>query len=154
MVGFVTALVHRGLRLVRMPTTVLAQNDAGVGVKNGMNEHGVKNFLGTFAPPFAVVNDAAFLETLPDEHWRGGISEAFKVAIIKDRAFFEFLVRSAPRLRAREANAMEALVKRCAVLHLEHIASSGDPFEIWGRRGRSTSATGSRTSSRRSPITV
>src|SRR5690606_15224417 len=62
--------------------------------------------------------------------WRGGISEAFKVAIIKDRAFFDLLVRSAPRLRARDLNAMEVLVKRCAVLHLDHIAMNGDPFEM------------------------
>ncbi len=130
MVGFAAALVHRGLRLVRMPTTVLAQNDAGVGVKNGMNEHGMKNFLGTFAPPFAVINDFSFLPTLPDAHWRGGIAEAFKVAIIKDREFFDDLCRAAPALGRREQAPMEQLIRRCAVLHLEHIASNGDPFEM------------------------
>lgn len=130
MVGFVAALVHRGLRLIRMPTTVLAQNDAGVGVKNGMNEHGMKNFLGTFAPPFAVINDFAFLETLPDAHWLGGISEAFKVAIIKDRDFLEFLCANARALGKRDQAAMEELVRRCAILHLDHIAKNGDPFEL------------------------
>ena len=59
-VGFAASIVHRGLRLVRLPTTVLAQNDSGVGVKNGMNLHGGKNTIGTFAPPFAVINDFAF----------------------------------------------------------------------------------------------
>ena len=130
MVGFVTALVHRGLRLVRLPTTVLAQNDAGVGVKNGMNEHGVKNFLGTFAPPFAVVNDFKFLTSLPDEHWLGGIAEALKVAIIKDRDFFDFLCDRAAALVRRDQKTMEELIRRCAILHLDHIASSGDPFEM------------------------
>jgi len=130
MVGFATALVHRGLRLVRLPTTVLAQNDAGVGVKNGMNEHGVKNFLGTFAPPFAVIDDFTFLATLPHEHWLGGVAEAFKVAIIKDRAFFEFLAREAAAIRGRHLGAMEELIRRAAVLHLEHIAGNGDPFEL------------------------
>lgn len=130
MVGFATALVHRGLRLVRMPSTVLAQNDAGVGVKNGMNEHGMKNFLGTFAPPFAVINDFALLDTLSDEHWRGGISEAFKVAIIKDRDFFDFLCKHAVAFRRREKGPMEQLVRRCAILHLQHIAKNGDPFEL------------------------
>ena len=130
MVGFVTGLVHRGLRLVRMPTTVLAQNDAGVGVKNGMNEHGVKNFLGSFAPPFAVINDYSFLASLPDEHWRGGIAEAFKVAIIKDREFFDFLCDNAAALGRRDPTAMEALIRRCAILHLEHIAQNGDAFEM------------------------
>jgi 3-dehydroquinate synthase len=129
MVGFAASLVHRGLRLVRVPTTVLAQNDAGVGVKNGMNEHGVKNFVGTFAPPHAVIDDFDFLDTLDDTHWRGGMAEAFKVAIIKDAAFFEFLARHADRLRRRDAGAMEQLVRRCALLHLDHIRTSGDPFE-------------------------
>ncbi len=130
MVGFVTALIHRGLRLVRMPTTVLGQNDAGVGVKNGMNEHGMKNFVGAFAPPFAVINDFSFLSTLSDEHWSGGVAEAFKVAIIKDREFFEFLVSHAPMIGKRDQSAMEETVRRCAVIHLEHIATSGDPFEM------------------------
>jgi len=134
MVGFATSLVHRGLRLVRVPTTVLAQNDAGVGVKNGMDEHGQKNFVGTFAPPFAVLNDANFLPTLADRDWTGGIVEAFKVAIIKDADFFEFLCDSVDALRGRDLPTMEQLVRRCAILHLEHIRTSGDPFEFGSAR--------------------
>ncbi|MEI8242790.1 MAG: 3-dehydroquinate synthase [bacterium] len=129
MVGFAASLVHRGVRLVRLPTTVLAQNDAGVGIKNGMNAHGMKNFVGTFAPPHAVIDDFAFLDTLDDAHWRGGISEAFKVAIIKDAAFFAWLDRRAARLKRRHAGDMEQLVRRCATLHLQHIGGGGDPFE-------------------------
>ena len=130
MVGFGASLVHRGVRLVRMPTTVLAQNDAGVGVKNGMNEHGMKNFLGTFAPPFAVINDFAFLSTLPGAHWTGGIAEAFKVALIKDREFFDFLCSNASAFARRQLGPMEELIRRCAMLHLDHIAKNGDPFEM------------------------
>lgn len=133
-IGFATALVHRGLRLVRLPTTVLAQNDAGVGVKNAINLHGGKNTIGTFAPPFAVVNDFNFLDTLPARDWTAGISEAFKVAVIKDAAFFRDLCEMAPRLRARDRAAMEDLVRRCALLHLQHIATSGDPFELGAAR--------------------
>ncbi len=96
MVGFATSLVHRGLRLVRVPSTTLAQDDAGVGVKNGMDEHGQKNFVGTFAPPFAVINDLELLRTLADRDWIGGVAEAFKVAIIKDAALFENLAKMAP----------------------------------------------------------
>lgn len=129
MVGFAASLVHRGVRLIRLPTTVLAQNDAGVGIKNGMNEHGMKNFVGTFAPPYAVINDFDFLNTLDDVHWRGGISEAFKVAIIKDAAFFAWLERHATQLRRRDVAAMEQLVRRCATMHLQHIGTGGDPFE-------------------------
>ncbi len=131
-VGYAAALVHRGLRLVRLPTTVLAQNDAGVGVKNAINWRGSKNMLGTFAPPFAVLNDLDFLRSLSERGWTDGIAEAFKVAIIKDAAFFHELCALAPALRARDEAAMERLVTRCAELHLEHIRGGGDPFE-YGR---------------------
>ncbi len=129
-VGLATSLVHRGLRLVRIPSTVLSQNDAGVGVKNGIDERGQKNYIGTFSPPFAVIDDFDLLNTLDDTTWRGGISEAIKVALIKDAAFFDFLRHSAVILKARDNDAMEQLVRRCAVIHLEHIRTSGDPFEL------------------------
>ncbi len=137
MVGFATAIVHRGLRLVRLPTTTLAQSDAGVGVKNGMDEHGQKNFVGTFAPPFAVLNDSFFLRTLADEHWLGGVAEAIKVAAIKDAGFFDYLSTHANCLAARDGAAMqvmEAVVRRSAELHLEHIRTAGDPFEMGSSR--------------------
>ncbi len=134
MAGFAASLVHRGLRLIRVPTTVLAQNDAGVGVKNGMDEHELKNFIGTFAPPHAVLVDFNFLRTLDDTHWRGGIAEAFKVAIIKDASFFKLLERNATELKRRNAQAMEQLVRRCAILHLDHIRTGGDPFEMGAAR--------------------
>lgn len=129
-VGLAAALFHRGLRLIRVPTTVLAQNDAGVGVKNAINHVGVKNLIGTFAPPFAVINDLDFLDALPDGAWRDGIAEAFKVAVIKDADFFHRLCTLADALRARDAAAMEELVVRCADLHLQHIRGNGDPFEF------------------------
>ena len=129
-IGLGVALVHRGLRMIRMPTTVLAQNDAGVGVKNAMNLHGGKNTIGTFAPPFAVINDFDFLCSLDYTDWLGGVSEAFKVAIIKDKPFFERLCTLAPRIRNRDQEAMEELIIRCADLHLDHIAGNGDPFEM------------------------
>lgn len=134
MVGLAAALVHRGVRLIRIPTTVLAQNDAGVGVKNGVNHRGMKNFAGTFAPPFAVLIDYDFLRTLPFEHWIGGVAEAFKVAIIKDVDFFEELRRNAGAISKRDEAAIEKAVKRCAILHLEHIRSGGDPFEFGSAR--------------------
>lgn len=134
MAGFAAALIHRGLRFVRVPTTVLAQNDAGVGVKNGMNAAGTKNFAGTFAPPFAVINDGDFLRTLPQREWIGGVAEAFKVAIIKDARFFAFLRRKAGALRDRDQRVMERVVHTTAALHLRHIATSGDPFEFGSAR--------------------
>ena len=134
MVGFAASIVHRGLRFIRVPTTTLAQNDAGIGVKNGMNEHGQKNFVGTFSPPFAVLNDFAFLSTLSQRDWIGGVAEAFKVAIIKDADFFEYLCDQANELRARNIGAMETTIRHCAVLHLEHIRTNGDPFEFGSAR--------------------
>ncbi len=129
-VGFAVSIVHRGLRLVRMPTTVLAQNDGGVGVKNGMNLHGGKNTIGTFHPPHAVINDFNFLSTLPLREWIAGVSEAFKVSLIKDAGFFRYLCAHAADFRRRDQRIMEELIVRCAELHLEHIGSSGDPFEL------------------------
>ncbi len=134
MAGFAAALIHRGLRFVRLPTTVLAQNDAGVGVKNGMNDGGAKNFAGTFAPPYAVIDDFEFLKTLPQREWAGGLAEAFKVAIIKDKPFFAYLCKHAAALRARDQAVMEKVVHKAAALHLRHIASSGDPFEFGSAR--------------------
>jgi 3-dehydroquinate synthase len=131
-VGLAAALVHRGLRQVRVPTTVLGQNDAGVGVKNGVNFLGGKNAVGTFAPPFAVLNDFEFLLTLPLRDWLCGVAEAWKVAIIRDSAFFDWLCENAAKFPARDAGAMEQLVYRCADEHLAHIRTNGDPFE-YGR---------------------
>ena len=132
--GYAAATAHRGIRLIRIPTTVLAQNDSGVGVKNGINALGKKNFLGTFAPPFAVINDFNFLTTLDDRDWRAGIAEAVKVALIKDRSFFEFIRDRAKDLAKRDSSAMEQLIYRCCQLHLNHIASYGDPFEMGSSR--------------------
>ncbi|GAB3314318.1 3-dehydroquinate synthase [Larkinella ripae] len=133
LVGYVAAISHRGIRHIRIPTTVLSQNDSGIGVKNGVNYHGKKNFLGSFAPPVAVFNDLQFLTTLDDRDWRAGISEAIKVALIKDRPFFEWLEANAQKLAARDLEAMHYLVHRCAELHLNHIAG-GDPFEMGSSR--------------------
>ena len=133
LVGYAAAVSHRGIRHIRIPTTVLSQNDSGVGVKNGINYLGKKNFLGTFVPPVAVFNDHFFLTTLSTEEWRSGMSEAVKVALIKDGAFFEWLKANAASLAHRNMEAMQYLIKRCAELHLQHIAG-GDPFEMGSSR--------------------
>lgn len=133
MVGFSAAIAHRGIRHIRIPTTVLAQNDAGIGVKNGINVYGKKNYLGTFAPPYAVINDAAFLTTLTDRDWRSGISEAIKVSLIKDPVFFQWIENNVDKFNSREMAPMEELIYRCAELHLEHIAGK-DPFESGSSR--------------------
>ena len=132
--GFAAATAHRGIRLLRVPTTTLSQNDSGVGVKNGINSFGKKNFTGTFAPAWAVLNDLRFLETLPDREWRAGIAEAVKVALIKDAAFFGQIEDSVPALAARDLDAMGRMNHRCAQLHVQHICQGGDPFEMGSSR--------------------
>lgn len=133
MVGYASCIAHRGVKHFRIPTTVLSQNDSGVGVKNGVNFLGKKNFLGTFAPPVAVFNDSNFLKSLSDRDWRSGISEAVKVALIKDLAFFEWLEANAEAMANRNMEVMNEQIFRSAALHTNHI-SSGDPFELGSAR--------------------
>ncbi|MDB6108546.1 MAG: aroB [Pedosphaera sp.] len=134
MAGLAASTAHRGVRHVRIPTTTLSQADSGVGVKNGINAFGKKNFLGTFTPPFAVVNDYEMLESLSDRDKRAGYVEAVKVALIRNREFFESIEQDARQLAAFEPKAMQRLIHRCADLHLNHIATSGDPFEFGSAR--------------------
>ena len=131
--GYAAAVSHRGIRHIRIPTTTLSQNDSGVGVKNGINYFNKKNFLGTFAPPVGVFNDDRFLQTLSERDWRSGISEAIKVALIKDAAFFDWIENNADQLVSRNADTMNYLVRRCAELHLQHIGGD-DPFETGSSR--------------------
>src|ERR1700738_2760218 len=90
-VGFAAAIFHRGVRHIRFPTTVLAQDDSGVGVKNAVNSLGLKNLVGTFAPPWAIINDSAFIDHLPARQKRAGMAEAIKVAPIRDVNFFRWI---------------------------------------------------------------
>lgn len=128
-IGYAAATAHRGIRLIRMPTTVLAQNDAGIGVKNAVNYRGRKNYLGTFAAPFAVINDFDFLSTLPKRDRISGIAEAVKVSLIRDGEFFNWLYENRQALAQFSQEETEHMITRCAELHLAHIRTSGDPFE-------------------------
>ena len=128
-VGFAAATAHRGVRLVRFPTTTLAQDDSGVGVKCAINYFGKKNWVGSFAVPFAVVSDFRFLHSQPEASRRAGLVEAVKVALVKDRKFFEWIERHTEALYALDPATLEACVEKSALAHASHIASGGDPFE-------------------------
>ena len=128
-VGYATSIAHRGVRIIRMPTTTLSACDSGVGVKNAINHFGKKNFIGVFDPPYAVINDLSLLCTLDDRHWRSGLSEAIKVALVKDEQFFAYIESNAELLIARDADKMGHVVTTSAILHLRHITEGGDPFE-------------------------
>ena len=133
-VGLVAATAHRGVRHIRVPTTVLSQNDSGVGVKNAVNFKGIKNYVGTFAPPWAVLNDFDFLATLPQRERIAGISEAVKVALIRDREFYLWLERNADALATFQPEAEEYMIRCSAELHMHQIAHGGDPFETGSAR--------------------
>jgi 3-dehydroquinate synthase len=128
-VGFAAAIAHRGIRLVRLPTTTLSQADSGLGVKNSVNLFQKKNWVGTFAVPWGVINDASLLSTLPDRDFRCGFSEAVKVNLLKDREGFEEIARSARSIRERDMAAAGPVIFQSAKLHLDHITRGGDPFE-------------------------
>ena len=128
-VGFAAALAHRGIRLIRLPTTVMGQADSGIGVKNAINFFGRKNWLGSFAVPWAVINDRTLLNSLSDRDWRCGFAEAVKVSLLKEPDFFHRLSLDAKSIAARDWPASERVIRRSAYWHMMHITRGGDPFE-------------------------
>lgn len=133
-VGYAAAIFHRGVRHIRFPTTVLAQDDSGVGVKNAINSHGLKNLVGTFAPPWAIINDSAFIDLLPVREKRAGMAEAVKVALIRDGNFFSWLEKNADALASFSPGHLARLIKDSAELHMRQIRLGGDPFETGSAR--------------------
>jgi 3-dehydroquinate synthase len=134
MVSFAAAIAHRGIRVVRFPTTVLSQADSGIAVKNGVNLFGKKNFMGTFVPPFAVVNDSALLESLDHRDRIAGVVEAVKVALLKDAMFYRRIELAAGQIATGDLTAIVPVIQRSAELHLAHICGNGDPFELGSAR--------------------
>ena len=133
-VGYAAAIFHRGVRHIRFPTTVLAQDDSGVGVKNAVNYLGLKNLVGTFAPPWAIINDSAFIDRLPSREKRAGMAEAVKVALIRDGDFFRWIESSTAALAQFSPPHLDRLIKDCAELHMRQIRLGGDPFEAGSAR--------------------
>jgi 3-dehydroquinate synthase len=129
-VGFAAGIAHRGIRLIRLPTTTLAQADSGLGVKNGVNLFRKKNWLGTFAVPWGVINDAEMLSTLSNRDFIAGFSEAVKVSLLKDTRFFNSLCRNAAQVAERHQESSLDAIRQSAQLHLDHITQGGDPFEM------------------------
>lgn len=127
--GFAAATAHRGVHLVRFPTTTLSQADSGIGVKNSLNTFAKKNFTGSFAVPLAVVNDLDFLFTQNAEERTRGLIEALKVGLIKDPELFTWMAENTGSIRFAEPAALETAVRWSARLHFDHITLGGDPFE-------------------------
>lgn len=133
-IGFGAATAHRGVRLVRFPTTTLSQDDSGVGVKNGINAFGKKNWIGSFSVPYAVINDFSFLHSQDPEINRLGLIEAIKVALVKDAEFFSWIEAHATELASLQKGPLEECIKRSALWHARHISMGGDPFEMGSSR--------------------
>jgi 3-dehydroquinate synthase len=133
-VGYASTIFHRGVRHIRFPTTVLAQDDSGVGVKNAVNLLGLKNLIGTFAPPWAIINDSAFVDILPPREKRAGMAEAVKVALIRDGKFFEWLEAHSDALVRFSRPHLDHLIRGSAELHMRQIRLGGDPFEMGSAR--------------------
>jgi 3-dehydroquinate synthase len=134
MVSFAAAIAHRGVRVIRFPTTVLSQADSGFAVKNGINLFGKKNFVGTFVPPFAVINDSRFLESLSHRDRISGVAEAVKVALLRDPGFYGYLETNVEKIASGDLAVVTSLIRRSAELHLAHICGNGDPFELGSAR--------------------
>jgi 3-dehydroquinate synthase len=112
--GFVAASFMRGVRLVHVPTTLVAQVDSSIGGKTGVNLPEGKNLIGSFHQPQVVVSDPQVLSTLPARHFRSGLFEAIKYGVVADRALFTFLETSLADVIAQKPSAIELVIGRCA----------------------------------------
>ncbi|HEU4798759.1 MAG TPA: 3-dehydroquinate synthase [bacterium] len=112
--GFVASAYMRGIRLIQVPTTLLAMVDSSIGGKTGINHARVKNLVGAFYQPSAVVADVRFLATLPDRELRSGMAEVIKTAVIGDSDLFEFLEEHLAAVLRRDTKALVEVIARCA----------------------------------------
>jgi 3-dehydroquinate synthase len=111
--GLAAAIWQRGVRLVNVPTTLLAMVDSSIGGKTGVNGRRSKNAIGAFWQPSAVVADLAAIETLPAASYRDAFAEVVKYAVAMDRGLFDLLQRNSPRLVDRDLAMLERVVFRC-----------------------------------------
>jgi 3-dehydroquinate synthase len=110
--GFVAAIYLRGIALVHVPTTLVAQVDSSIGGKTGVNLPEGKNLVGAFYPPRLVLTDPELLRTLPDREFRGGLAEVIKHAIIADAPMFAMLEQSMEKILRRDRFALDLLIPR------------------------------------------
>ena len=121
--GFVAATYQRGVRLVQIPTTLLAQVDSAIGGKTAVNHTSGKNLIGAFYQPETVLIDTDVLTSLPEAIFVEGLAEVIKYGVIYDPAFFEWLEDNVPSVLAREPDALEFIVRRSCEIKAEVVAS-------------------------------
>jgi len=135
--GFTAAVYHRGVAVVQVPTTLLAQIDAAVGGKTGVNIPEGKNLIGAFHQPIAVVADVDTLRTLPEREYRSGLGEVAKYALIalpggNHDALADLVEADADAIRGRDPDVLTELVYRCVELKADFVVR--DPHERTGLR--------------------
>jgi 3-dehydroquinate synthase len=131
--GFAAAIYHRGVDVVQVPTTLLAQVDAAIGGKTAVNLPEGKNLVGAFHQPIGVVADTAVLAGLPPAEYRSGLGEVAKYALMPEGGAVDALLREqADAVRARDPEVLAELVATCAELKAQVVAA--DPYERRGGR--------------------
>jgi 3-dehydroquinate synthase len=120
--GFVAACYQRGVPLVQVPTTLLAQVDSSVGGKTAVNHPGGKNLIGAFHQPQAVIADTAVLASLPQRELAAGLAEVIKYGLMRDAAFFDWLEQHIDALRAREPEALAHAIRRSCEIKAEVVS--------------------------------
>lgn len=132
--GFAAAVYHRGIALVQAPTTLLAQVDAAVGGKVGVNVPEGKNLIGAFHQPVAVLADIDALASLPERDFKSGVGEVLKYACVLDERLRDMILEDSDALLSRDSDLLEKLVERCVQIKAEVI--EGDEHELTGVRAR------------------
>ena len=121
--GFLASIFMRGIPVVQVPTTVLAQVDASIGGKTGVNLRTGKNLIGTFHQPKAVLVDPAVLATLDEREFRAGLYESLKCGVIRDRKLFEFMIRNSEKILKRDRKALELVITDSVRVKAEVVAA-------------------------------
>ncbi len=130
--GFLASVFMRGIPVVQVPTTLVAQVDSAIGGKTGVNLTSGKNLVGTFHQPACVLVDPDVLSTLPEREYRSGLFEAMKYGVIRDRSIFELMEKHRDALLARDGDLLEQLITDCIRVKAEVV--SGDERESGERR--------------------
>src|SRR5215510_1714917 len=117
--GFAASIYLRGIPVVQVPTTLLAQVDSSVGGKTGVNHRVAKNLIGTFYQPSLVLSDPLVLKTLPEREYASGLYESLKYGVIRDTPLFEDFERNVAMFLKRDPEAIERLVAKCAAIKAE-----------------------------------
>ena len=123
MAGFLAAIFMRGIPVLQIPTTLMAQVDAAIGGKTGVNLVSGKNLVGSFHPPLAVLIDPGLLETLPVREYRSGLFEIIKAGVIREPALFQYLADHSEPVLNRTPEAVDRIIEDSVRMKVEVVSS-------------------------------